>query len=75
MTRILFCLAAVFGAAMPGTAAGDVPTNDPGVYLHHFEYDPPAGTTPQTVSVGGEFNNWAESGIPMKADGQGLCHG
>jgi glycosidase len=71
MTRILFCLAAVFGAAMPVTAAGDVPTNEPGIYLHHFEYDPPAGTAPQKVSVGGEFNNWAESGTPMKADGQG----
>jgi glycosidase len=71
MTRILFCLAAVFAAAIPGTAAGDVPTNVPGIYLHHFEYDPPAGATPQRVSVGGEFNNWAESGIPMKADGQG----
>jgi len=71
MTKLLLCLAAVLGAAMPGTAAVDVPTADPGVYLHHFEYDPPAGATPQKVSVGGEFNNWSESAILMKADGQG----
>jgi len=73
---IPFGLAVVMGAAMPPVvmAAGmtvDVPANDPGFYLHHFEYDPPEGARPQKVSVGGEFNNWSETGFPMKPDGEG----
>jgi glycosidase len=49
----------------------DVPSNDPGFYLHHFEYDPPEGTRPQRVAVGGEFNNWSETGFPMQPDATG----
>jgi len=44
---------------------------EPGFYFHHFEYDPPAGATPQKVSVGGEFNNWSETEFPMTPDGHG----
>src|ERR1035438_3716788 len=65
---ILFGLAAVMGAAMLPV---DVPTNDAGYYLHHFEYDPPRGTQPQKVSVGGAFNNWSETDFSMKPDGEG----
>src|SRR5271169_6426508 len=66
---ILFGLAVVMGAAADKTV--DVPTNDPGFYLHHFEYDPPGGTRPQKIFVGGEFNNWSETGFSMKPDGEG----
>ena len=52
-------------------APADGPANDPGFYMHRFEYDPPAGAQPRTVAVGGEFNNWSEIGIPMKPDGAG----
>src|ERR1700685_1118748 len=56
---------------MAADAAVDVPAPEPGFYLHHFEYDPPAGPQPQKVAVGGEFNNWSETGFPMKPDGAG----
>lgn len=49
----------------------DVPTKDPGFYLHHFEYDPPRGTQPRSVTVAGEFNNWSTTQFPMKLDGAG----
>jgi glycosidase len=49
----------------------DVPTNDAGFYLHHFEYDPPEGARPQKVFVGGEFNNWSQTEHPMKSDSAG----
>jgi cyclomaltodextrinase len=61
-------------AALMGVAADlpvDAPTRDPGFYLHHFEYDPPAGTQPQKAAVGGEFNNFSQTEFPMKADGAG----
>src|SRR5580700_11840304 len=57
--------------AVVAEAAVDVPAGDPGFYLHHFEYDPPEGAHPQKVAVGGEFNNWAETGFPMKLDSAG----
>src|SRR5581483_8463950 len=50
--------------------AADVPA-EPGSYIHHFEYDPPEGSRPQKVAVGGEFNNWSETQFPMKPDGSG----
>ena len=34
--------AALAGLAMAADTAIDVPANDPGFYMHHFEYDPPA---------------------------------
>ncbi len=49
----------------------DVPANEPGFYLHHFEYDPPAGSQPKSVAVGGEFNNWSQTQYPMKPDEAG----
>ncbi|MBZ5585751.1 MAG: alpha-glucosidase C-terminal domain-containing protein [Acidobacteriia bacterium] len=64
-------IAAFTGIAMAAGATADAPAGTPGFYLHHFEYDPPAGAAPQKVAVGGEFNNWADSGFPMKPDGAG----
>jgi glycosidase len=49
----------------------DSPAHDPGFYVHHFEYDPPAGTQPQKVAVEGEFDNFSETGFPMKLDDAG----
>src|SRR5437764_14775116 len=49
----------------------DVPAKESGFYLHHFEFDPPAGSHPQNVAVGGEFNNWSQTEFPMKPDGAG----
>lgn len=70
MTR--FCLVSLSVAlAAAAGAAVDVPAREPGFYLHHFEYDPPAGAQPKSVVVGGEFNNWSETEFPMKADGAG----
>ena len=63
--------AALAGLAMAADTAIDVPANDPGFYMHHFEYDPPAGTRPQNVVVGGAFDNWSETAFPMKPDGAG----
>lgn len=39
--------------------------------MQRFEYPPPAGAQPRTVAVAGEFNNWSQTGIPMKPDGAG----
>jgi len=63
--------AALTGLVMAAAATVDVPANDPGFYMHRFEYDPPEGARPQSVAVGGEFNNWSETGFPMKPDGAG----
>jgi glycosidase len=63
--------ALVMSADVAADVTVDVPAHDPGFYLHHFEYDPPAGTQPQKVAVGGEFNNFSETGFPMKPDGAG----
>jgi hypothetical protein len=55
-----------------GTAApAEAPANEPGFYVHRFESDPPAGAQPGHVAVGGEFNNWSQTGFPMKPDGAG----
>jgi cyclomaltodextrinase / maltogenic alpha-amylase / neopullulanase len=62
-SRILLAFAAVLLA--------DTLTKDPGVYLHHFEYDPPAGSNSKSVFVGGEFNNWSQTAVPMKPDAAG----
>ncbi len=75
-SRILPLLAMVVSMAGPSLAmaadqAADVPTQDPGIYLHRFQYDPPEGTQPRVVAVGGEFNNWAQTELPMKPDGAG----
>jgi glycosidase len=64
-------VAAVTGLVMAADTTVDVPAQDPGFYLHHFEYDPPSGTQPQKVAVGGEFDNWSETAYPMKADASG----
>ncbi len=61
---------ALAGLIVAADLSVDVATKDPGFYLHRFEYDPPA-TQPQKVAVGGEFNNWSETGFPMKSDGAG----
>src|SRR5271168_2171192 len=48
--------------SLPQAAADvpvDVPTHEAGFYLHHFVYDPPATNRPQTVFVGGDFNQWS----------------
>jgi glycosidase len=39
--------------------------------MHLFEYDPPSGTTPRTVCVGGDFNKWSQNANPMTSDGAG----
>lgn len=72
----LLVIATLAGTVMTGLVMAidstvDVPTRDAGFYSHHFEYDPPAGTQPQKVAVGGEFNNFSETGYPMKPDGAG----
>jgi len=64
-------VAALTSLVTAADPTGDVPTSDAGFYTHHFEYDPPAGAQPQKVAVGGEFNNWSETGFPMKSDGAG----
>jgi cyclomaltodextrinase len=61
----------ILALAAGASAAADVPTHDPGFYLHHFEYDPPEGVHPQKVVVGGAFNNWSETEFPMQPDGAG----
>ncbi len=69
MTRILpFVFIACLAAA---DLMVDVPAKEPGFYLHHFEFDPPAGSEPHSVVVGGEFNNWSQTEYPMKPDGSG----
>jgi cyclomaltodextrinase len=73
---ILLALAVVMGAAMTRLVMAtdttvDVSTHDPGFYMHHFEFDPPANTQPRQVAVGGEFNNWSGADFPMKSDGAG----
>ena len=62
------CAAGLIAAA---DSSVDAASKDPGFYMHHFEYDPPTGTEPQKVAVGGEFNNWSETEFPMKPDGAG----
>ncbi len=49
----------------------DSPTAEPGVYLHHFEYDPPSTNLPQQIAVGGDFNKWSPTANPMVSDGAG----
>jgi len=61
----------VLGLLTAADTAVDVPAKEPGFYLHHFEYDPPPGASPQKVAVGGEFNDWSETGFPLKADSAG----
>src|SRR5580658_10245580 len=40
------------------------------IYSHRFEYDPPAGGSPQAVVVAGDFNGWSQTATPMhRADG------
>ena len=73
---ILLAVLAGAGAALTGLAEAsdakvDVPADEPGFYMHRFEYDPPEGARPQSVAVGGEFNNWSEAGFPMKPDDAG----
>src|ERR1039458_8885337 len=74
--RILLAIALAIGSGLAGLIAAadssvDVATIDPGFYMHHFEFDPPAATQPQKVAVGGEFNNWSETEFPLKPDGAG----
>ena len=74
--RILLAIALAIGCGLAGLIAAadssvDVATIDPGFYMHHFEFDPPAATQPQKVAVGGEFNNWSETEFPLKPDGAG----
>ena len=59
------------GVLLAADAPVDVPTSEPGVYLHHFVYEPAQGAHPQKVVVGGEWNNWSETALPMKPDGAG----
>src|SRR5690349_12282207 len=49
----------------------DAPTAEPGVFLHHFEYDPLSTNLPQHVAVGGDFNKWSQTANPMVSDGAG----
>ncbi|HXC99025.1 MAG TPA: hypothetical protein VN048_06770, partial [Verrucomicrobiae bacterium] len=49
----------------------DVPTAEPGFYMHRFEYDPPSATSPEQVAVGGDFNKWSQTANPMVSDGAG----
>jgi glycosidase len=56
---------------MAADATVDVPASEPGFYMHRFEFDPPQGSQPRKIAVGGEFNNWSESGYPMQPDGAG----
>ena len=63
--------AALTGLVMASDAKVDVPANELGFYVHRFEYDPPEGAKPQSIAAGGEFNNWSETGFPMKPDGAG----
>ncbi|MEI9974960.1 MAG: alpha-amylase family glycosyl hydrolase [Ignavibacteriota bacterium] len=67
---VVMCVA-MTGLVLATDTTVDVPTKDAGFYMHRFEYDPPAGSKPQKVAVGGEFNNWSETGYPMKADDAG----
>src|ERR1022692_4540218 len=74
--RILLAIALAIGSGLAGLIAAadssvDVATIDPGFYMHHFEFDLPAGTPPQKAAIGGEFNNWSESEFPLKPDGAG----
>jgi glycosidase len=55
----------------PAVALVDLPTAEPGVYLHHFEYDPPSTNLPQQIAVGGDFNKWSQTANPMVSDGAG----
>ena len=57
--------------AAAAAAPVDVPTAEPGFYMHHFEYDPPSTNSPQQVAVGGDFNNWSQTANPMVSDGAG----
>jgi len=69
--RVVLTLALGFAAGVALAFAADAPANEPGFYIHHFEYDPAAGVRPEKVAVGGEFNNWSETEFPMKPDGAG----
>lgn len=71
MNRTHLLVAVIGFAAAPGIFATDIPTKEPGFYLHRFEYDPPPNTSPKSVAVGGEFNNWSETEFPLKPDGAG----
>ena len=62
---------AIASVAAAASSPVDIATKDPGFYLHRFEYDPPANTSPKSVAVGGEFNNWSETEFPLKPDGAG----
>ncbi len=53
------------------TPPADVPTAEPGFYMHHFEYDPPPTHSPHQVAVGGDFNKWSQTANPMASDGAG----
>src|SRR5664279_481159 len=72
---IALTLALGTGMAVPADVPADLPADVPasalGFYMHRFEYDPPAGAQPRQVAVGGEFNNWSQTGISMKPDGAG----
>ena len=75
-SRILPVFALVMGMGLPVSIMAadnpaDVPTQEPGIYLHRFQFDPPQGTQPRMVAVGGEFNNWSQTEFPMKSDGAG----
>ena len=66
-----------FTQAQPSAQAADVaapvdvPTSEPGYYIHHFDYDPPSTNSPQQVAVGGDFNKWSQEANPMVSDGAG----
>ncbi|HEV2296199.1 MAG TPA: alpha-amylase family glycosyl hydrolase [Tepidisphaeraceae bacterium] len=39
---------------------------------HRFAYTPPAGTTPRTVHVAGDFNGWSKDATPMTRGADGV---
>jgi glycosidase len=57
--------------AVAGAAPVDVPTAEPGFYIHHFEYDPSSTNSTERVAVGGDFNQWSPTANPMVPDGAG----
>jgi cyclomaltodextrinase len=58
-------------ADSPDAAPMDLPTAEPGIYTHHFEYNPASTNLPQQVAVGGDFNKWSQTANPMVSDGAG----
>jgi glycosidase len=58
-----------------GSDAGVTPPDGPQVVqvpcATTFRYTPPAGITPTTVQVTGDWNSWADPGTPMMADATG----